>query len=117
MLLLTCPLFVPISFFSVSLSVFVFLHAAAALTFFESVIQIYINPISSPLLSSLLFCLSPGFSAVPEDLLPDFDLKIMPGRGIMYSPPHLVPSIHTNPTYCSNMGVGTIWMVVVVGVP
>lgn len=75
--------------------------------------------LSSPLLSCpllILFCLSPGFSGVPEDLLPDFDLKIMPGRGIMHASPHLVPFIHTNPTYCSHMGVGTIWMVVV-GIP
>lgn len=39
------------------------------------------------LLCPPLLCLSPGFSWVPEDLLPGFDLKIMPGRGIMYSPP------------------------------
>lgn len=75
------------------------------------------NLYQPPLLSSLchLCCLSPGFSGVPEDLLPDFDLKIMPGMGIMYFPPHLLPSIHTNTTYCSNHGCRTIRMVVVVG--
>lgn len=96
--------------FSLFLSFSLLMHAAAA-TFFESVIQICIN-----LLSSLchLCCLSPGFSGVPEDLLPDFDLKIMPGMGIMYFPPHLLPSIHTNTTYCSNHGCRTIRMKVVV---
>lgn len=39
---------------------------------------------------------SPGFSGDPEDLLPDIDLKIMPGRGVMYSSPYLAPSFHTN---------------------
>lgn len=58
------------------------------------------------LLTSLLyasFCLSPGFYGVPEDLLPDFDLKIMPGRGVIFSHPDLVPSNCTNPAHCSNM--------------
>lgn len=43
---------------------------------------------------------------MPEDLLPDFDLKIMPGRGIMCPPPQLAPSTHANSTYCSNHGCG-----------
>lgn len=39
---------------------------------------------------------------MPEDLLPDFDLKIMPGRGVIYSPPDLVLHIHTNPVSRTN---------------
>lgn len=66
------------------------LHAAAAATFFEPIILIYNKLISSPPFSALALCLSPGFSSVPEDLLPDFDLKIMPGRGVISSPPYLV---------------------------
>lgn len=62
------------------------LHATAAATFFEPIILIYNNLISSPPFSALALCLSPGFSSVPEDLLPDFDLKIMPGRGVISSP-------------------------------
>lgn len=58
--------------------------------------QIYNNLISSPPFSALALCLSPGFSSVPEDLLPDFDLKIMPGRGVIYSPPYLVLHVHAN---------------------
>lgn len=66
------------------------LHATAAATFFEPIILIYNHLISSPPFSALALCLSPGFSSVPEDLLPDFDLKIMPGRGVISSPPYLV---------------------------
>lgn len=39
---------------------------------------------------------------MPEDLLPDFDLKIMPGRGVKFSPPYLVLHIHTNPISHTN---------------
>lgn len=52
--------------------------------------QICNNPTSSPTFSALALCLYPGFSSAPEDLLPDFDLKIMPGRGVILSPPDLV---------------------------
>lgn len=38
---------------------------------------------------------------MPEDLLPDFDLKIMPGRGVICSPPYLVLHIHANLS-CTN---------------
>lgn len=39
---------------------------------------------------------------MPEDLLPDFDLKIMPGRGVIYSPPYLVLHVRTNPISRTN---------------
>lgn len=43
---------------------------------------------------------------MPEDLLPDFDLKIMPGRGVICSPPYLVLYIHTNLISCTNKPSG-----------
>lgn len=54
---------------------------------------------SFPLSSSHFLCLSLGFSGVPEDLLPDFDLKIMPGRGIIHFPPPLLLPTLANPPY------------------
>lgn len=67
MLLLTCILCLYLIFLS-----------AATITFLGSFMP---HSLSSTLVTSALSL--PGFSGVPEDLLPDFHLKIMPGRGIM----------------------------------
>lgn len=83
------------------------MHAAAAISLSESIIESIIpipSPLfSSPLLWSSLLRLSPGFSGVPEDLLPDFDLKIMPGRGIMYSTTCLLSFTRANVAQTSKL--------------
>lgn len=74
----------------------ILLHAAAISTLTNDP-QLVSPPSTAHLFfSSPHIYFSPGFSGDPEDLLPDIDLKIMPGRGVMHSTPYLAPSFHTN---------------------